>query len=235
MAAVVDRRFDNSSYPLGVGGMNSAPNGGMVMPNQTIVSDSYGGWMTRGQRALVFGLLGLSLVLGLFLPGIIMIGMNWTDNSNGGIRGACSNDLVVRALTTCCFFIFHALLVIPMFIRGDRAHTVTVANQYGSRLASFWGSRLAHTAFILQIVGNIIELALLIWTAVHFWGEGLSNGNNSCDNNYEQFHDYMWAMLIGGFVLSTVSLLTSYKQYTSAAIRYQYGPAKNGGVLSAAP
>lgn len=236
MAAAVDQRYGGAnmaSYPA-----SSAP---LPTMNQTLVQDTYGGWMSRSKRGLLFGLFALSWVLGAFLPGIIMIGMNWDDSETAGIRGSCTNEVVVRALTTCCFFIFHALLVCPMFIKGDRAHSVTTQNASGSALSSFWTTRLAHTAAVLQVVGNLIQLALLVWTANAFWGDGVGSGDNACGNDYSQFRDYMWAMLIIGFVTATISLVTVHKQYTSAALRFGAGSlptgyAKPAGtVMSAAP
>jgi len=230
-AAVVDRRFDQnvSRAP----GMVSAP----AAPG-VLVADQYGGWMTRKSRALVFGVLGMAIVLGLFLPGIIMISRNFNE-----MRASCTDNITVRALTTCCVFIFHALLVIPMFIAGDRAHAV-LNNQNG--LASFWRNRVAHTATILQVVGNLIEIALLVWTAVGFWHDNNSghsdpNGVGSCNTRFPQFNHYMWAMLIGGLAAATLSLITIRWQYTSAALRdsasgaYANGGYANKAGLAAAP
>jgi len=174
--------------------------------------------MTRRARALVFGLLGFALVLGLFVPGIVVIGMEW----NNGIWSTCSDPLITRAFTTCLFFVFHAFLVIPLFIHGDRAQAV-VNNQNG--IASFWRSRVAHTAAVLQVVGNIIEWALLAWTAAYFWDTNDSNfgknsfNGNTCSGQFPQFNDYLWAMLIGGMAISTASVVTIGAQYTSAALR----------------
>jgi len=205
MAAVVDNRFGTA--------VNRQP--GMVSQPGVLVADQYGGWMTRKSRFVVFGILGMAIVLGLFLPGLILIGRDFD-----GSRAACTDQIVVRALTTCCVFIFHALLVIPMFIAGDRAHAV-LNNQNG--LASFWRNRVAHTATVLQVVGNLIEIALLIWTAVGFWRDTNSGhtdfGNGTCDNRYPTLNNYMWALLIGGFTAATISLLTIRQQYTSAALR----------------
>jgi hypothetical protein len=205
MAAVVDNRFGTA--------VNRQP--GMVSQPGVLVADQYGGWMTRKSRFVVFGIVGMAIVLGLFLPGLILIGRDFN-----GSRASCSDNIVVRALTTCCVFIFHALLVIPMFIAGDRAHAV-LNNQNG--LASFWRNRVAHTATVLQVVGNLIEIALLIWTAVGFWRDTNSGhtdfGNGTCNNNYSTLNHYMWALLIGGFAAATISLLTIRQQYTSAALR----------------
>eukprot|EP01116_Phalansterium_solitarium_P006381 TRINITY_DN18679_c0_g1_i1.p2 TRINITY_DN18679_c0_g1~~TRINITY_DN18679_c0_g1_i1.p2 ORF type:complete len:238 (-),score=43.75 TRINITY_DN18679_c0_g1_i1:494-1207(-) len=231
MAAVVDNRNGTTviSYP------NNVVASPLPLTNQTVVQDTYGGWMTRGNRALVFGLFGLAWVIGAFLPGIIMIGMNWSESPTGGIRGACTNEVVVRALTTCCFFIFHGLLVCPMFVAGDRAHSVTTYNSRGSALSSFWTTHLAHTAAVLQVVGNLIQIALLIWTAVTFWGDGIGSGSNACGNTYPEFRTYMWAMLIIGFFTSTLSLVTVHKQYTSAALRVAPGTVAAGGYAKAGP
>jgi len=231
MAAVVDRRFQQTTTT----NMVSAPG-----PGGVLVADQYGGWMTRKARTLVFGLLGFAIVLGLFLPGVIMIGMEW----NNGIWDTCSQQLISRAFTTQLFFIFHAFLVIPMFIHGDRAQAV-VNNNNG--FASFWRNRVAHTAAVLQVVGNIIELALLAWTAAWFWDSndsdrGTRNFNGaSCSQRFPEFTNYMWAMLIGGMAVSALSILTIKAQYTSAALRdsatgyanpnFAKGPA----VLAAAP
>jgi len=205
MAAVVDNRFGTA--------VNRQP--GMVSQPGVLVADQYGGWMTRKSRFVVFGILGMAIVLGLFLPGIILIGRDFN-----GSRAACTDQIVVRALTTCCVFIFHALLVIPLFIAGDRAHAV-LNNQNG--LASFWRNRVAHTATVLQVVGNLIEIALLIWTAVGFWRDTNSGhtdfGAGTCNNRYPTLNHYMWALLIGGFAAATISLLTIRQQYTSAALR----------------
>jgi len=207
MAAVVDNRFGTA--------VNRQP--GMVSQPGVLVADQYGGWMTRKSRFVVFGIIGMSMVLGLFLPGIILTSRNFD-----GARNVCSDNIVVRALTTSCVFIFHAMLVIPMFIAGDRAHAV-LNNQNG--LASFWRNRVAHTATVLQVVGNLIEIALLIWTAVGFWhdtnsGHTSFNGNNgSCSTQYPTLTHYMWALIIGGLAMATVSLLTIRQQYTSAALR----------------
>lgn len=217
MAAIVDNRHGGA---YGSGPMASSP-----MGHQTVVQDTYGGWMTRGKRAIVFGLIGMSLVLGGFLPAIILISRDWSDSETGGIRGACTNETVVRALTTACFYIFHALLVIPMFIKGDKAHSVYSTD---NGLSAFWTTRLAQTAAVLQACGNIIQLALLAWTASSYWGSDGSYNSGSCDSGYSSFHDYLFAMLIIGFVISTLSLLTVHKQYTSAALRFGAG-SKAGG------
>jgi hypothetical protein len=213
MAAVVDNRYAGHNA-----GMN------MVSAPAVLVSDEYGGWMTRAKRFIVFGIIGMAITLGLFLPGIIMTASNWDD----GIRGACGDNVVERALTVCCFFIFHSLLVVPMFIRGDRAHSV-VNNVNG--MASFWRNRLAHTATVLQVVGNLIEIALLIWTANAFWGDN-NSGQGACETRYPQFQNYMWAMLIGGFFFSTLSLITIKQQYTSAALRDSL-PSKSAVTMNA--
>lgn len=241
MASVVDNRYGaQAGYPSS--NMTSSPL--PISNQQPIVQDTYGGWMKRSSRGLLFGLFANAWVLGAFLPGIIMIGMEWSDSETGGIRGACRNDVVVRALTTCCFFIFHSLLVTPMFIKGDRAHSVTTTNGSGSPMSSFWTTRLAHTAAVLQVCGNLIELALLIWTANAFWGNGVGSGDNTCGDNYSEFRRYMWAMLIIGFFTATLSLVTIHKQYTSAALRFGagsngmatgYAKPAHGQVLSSAP
>jgi len=234
-AVVVDNRFGANGV-VGAPGMISAPGFVPAQPG-VLVSDQYGGWMRRTTRGVVFGLLGFSIVLGLFLPGIIMMSMRWSD----GIRTACTDNIVVRALTTCCVFIFHALIVIPLFISGDRAHSV-VNNQSG--IASYWRTRTAHTAAVLQVVGNLIELALLAWTAVGFWNDTSSGNTNfgggSCASRFPQFNDYMWAMLIGGMAFAVLSLITIRQQYTSAALRdSSTGAYAQGGyaakTLSAAP
>lgn len=238
MAAAVDQRYGGnvSSYP-----MASSP---LPMTNQTVVQDTYGGWMSRSKRALFFAGWGLTWTIGAFLPGIILISRDWSDSESSGIRGACTNEVVVRALTTCCFFIFHALLVVPMFIIGDRAHSVVTQNASGSAVSSFWTTRLAHTAAVLQVVGNLIELALLIWTANAFWGDnGVGSGDNACRDGYKSFRDYTWAMLIIGFATAVLSLVTIHKQYTSAALRFGAGSAngmgtgyaKGNGALASAP
>jgi len=210
MAAIVDRRFDGATTMTG-NQMASSPN--------RVVSDEYGGWMTRKSRGILFGLFGLSLVLGTFLPGIIFVSRYW----NQGIRdpSACGPDVTLRALVTCCVFIGHALLVIPMFIRGDRLHS-DVANQGNVYLGNFWRTRLAHTATVLQACGNIVELALLAWTAAAFWDTRTYGGACYSNYNFDQFRQYMWAMLIIGFITVAASLVTLKWQYTSAAIRDNY-------------
>jgi len=187
-----------------------------------VVDDVNGGWMTRKQRGMVFGFFALIWTIGAFLPGIVYSGMWWNSNQQGGIQAACGTELARRVLATCCLFIFHALLVCPMFIVGDRMHSESITNNH-TIYRGFWRTRLAQTATVLQAVGNAIETALLIWTAVQFWHNGLPGACTYNPGQTFQYYQYVWAMLIVGFLSVLLSFITLHWQYTSAAIRDNYG------------
>jgi len=206
MAATVDPRMNN-----GFSGAGVQP----VSQPSTVVADQYGGWMKRPLRAAIFGGFAGAWVLGAFLPGIILTARNWES-----IRGTCGDNIALRSLVVSCVFIGHWLLVAPMFIKGDRAQAVV----QNGLLSSFWQSRISWTAAVLQVVGNLIELALLTWAAVGFWHDGDSGhaNNNACYNGYREQCHYMWAQLIIGFVTVALSLSTIRPQYTSCALRDSY-------------
>lgn len=209
MAAAVDNRYAGNVAGPGVG--HSSP----AMASSAELS---GGWMSRKKRAIVFAVIGNAITLGLFLPAIIFIARDFDT-----MRGNCGDDIVIRGLTTACFFIFHSLLVTPMFTRGDRGYATN--NGYNT-YSAFYRTHLAHTATVLQVVGNLIEWALLAWTASAFWREGLSG---TCQSSHNGFYNYMWAMLIGGMFFSTLSLITAAWQYSSAALRFNPLYAKHAG------
>eukprot|EP01116_Phalansterium_solitarium_P003416 TRINITY_DN14236_c0_g1_i1.p1 TRINITY_DN14236_c0_g1~~TRINITY_DN14236_c0_g1_i1.p1 ORF type:complete len:169 (+),score=10.71 TRINITY_DN14236_c0_g1_i1:143-649(+) len=126
---------------------------------------------TAKNRAYLYGCVFLCCAIPLHLPGIILSGMAWKIAEE-----YCTVPMAKWTMTYGVISLAIPMVAMPLLIVGGDF---------------MW------PGMTITIVGNFIQLGLLIWGAVWFWGEGVSS---ECKEQMIPLYNYIWVILILGLL-----------------------------------